>query len=90
MGPFTMKKKTKEHFPSMLIFRWEKPVDKIIATRTDISCNNDFIKHYKDYVLNLTLRFLLPTIALVGFNILIIKKVIYLFSNEVHINMQFL
>ena len=78
------------NIPSMLIFRWEKPVDKIIATQTDISCNNDFIKHYKDYVLNLTLRFLLPTIALVGFNILIIKKVIYLFSNQVHKNMQFL
>ena len=81
------------NIPSMLIFKWEETsvpivnstigsleetIDQIIATRTDISCHNDHIKRYNTYVLNPILRFILPIIALVGFNIFIFKKVIKL------------
>ena len=97
------------NIPSMLIFKWEETsvpivnstigsteetIDQIIATRTDISCHHDHIRRYITYVLNPILRFILPTIALVGFNIFIFKKVIELIywpkllSSEIHIQRQ--
>ena len=80
------------NIPSLIIFKWEETIDQIIATRTDISCHNDHIRRYITYVLNPILRFILPTIALVGFNIFIFKKVIELIywpkllSPEFHIH----
>ena len=60
------------NIPSMMIYKWD---DQWETKLTDIACNEPFIEDYLTYVLNLTLRFLLPTICLAGFNIIIFKKV---------------
>ena len=60
------------NIPSMMIYKWD---DQWETKLTDIACNEPFMNEYLTYVLNLTLRFILPTICLVGFNILVFKKV---------------
>ena len=60
------------NIPSMMIYKWD---DQWETKLTDIACNEPFMNEYLTYVLNLTLRFVLPTISLVGFNFLVLKEV---------------
>ena len=59
------------NIPSMLVYKWSEGHTKL----TDMACDELFIKYYITYFLNLTLRFIFPTISLIGFNVLIYQKV---------------
>ena len=59
------------NIPSMLVYKWSDGHTKL----TDMACDELFIKYYITYFLNLTLRFIFPTVSLIGFNVLIYQKV---------------
>ena len=63
------------NIPSMMIYKWERIDGTIFTKRTNLGCNESFITLYLTYVLNLVLRYILPTVALIVFNLLIFKKV---------------
>ena len=63
------------NIPSMMIYKWETTDGAIFTKRTNLGCNESFITLYLTYVLNLVLRYVLPTVALIVFNLLIFKKV---------------
>ena len=63
------------NIPSMMIYEW----DGVNHTNlTDIACKETFIEIYIRYVLNLSLRFLIPIVLMIVFNAIIYKKVNYL------------
>ena len=64
------------NIPSMMIYEWNGVNH---TNLTDIACNQTFIEIYIRYVLNLSLRFLIPIILMIVFNTIIYKKVKYLF-----------
>ena len=62
------------NIPSMLVYKWSDGHTKL----TDLACNESFIKYYITYFLNIFLRGIFPTVSLIGFNVLIYKKVNYI------------
>ena len=61
------------NIPSMLIYKYYDGH----TTLTDMACDESFIKYYITYFLNIFLRGIFPTVSLIGFNLLIYKKVNY-------------
>ena len=59
------------NIPSMLVYKWSDGHTKL----TKMACDEFFVKYYITYFLNLTLRFIFPTVSLIGFNVLIYLKV---------------
>ena len=68
------------NIPSMMIYKWEMIDGTIFTKRTNLGCNESFITLYLTYVLNLVFRYILPTMALIVFNLIIFKKVSILMS----------
>ena len=55
-------------------WKWEFDGDDLVAKQTELACNKTFNTVYFG-VLNALFRFLLPTICLVVFNVLIFREV---------------
>ena len=66
--------------PTFMKWKWEFEGDHLEAKQTELACNETFNTVYF-VVLNALFRFLLPTICLVVFNVLIFREVSFFYTN---------